>query len=148
MMSVAPLPCHDPIRPRVAPAWLWGARCVLRQLLFRMNNCRDGNSDPNLILSINFGAWISARPNIANAIVWELPPPHGSKTYPDWTFFEKRDLHNVCYQILKGWPTNLPEAPPLASTPDPEEGYAKTLLTGDLCAQSVGTIHSPEQKGG
>lgn len=44
--------------------------CRIRQLRFRMQHCRQGNTDGTIDLGFTLGGWVDATPQIRRAIVW------------------------------------------------------------------------------
>ncbi len=88
--------------------------CQIRQLRFRMQHCRRGNTDRTIDLGFTVGGWVDATPEIRDAIIWR--EHGGARGFSAWTREERSQLAAAYDRLAAGGDAGLPEAPDVQFT--------------------------------
>lgn len=76
-----------------------GVMCLIRRSTFRIQNCKEGNEDPEIDIGFTVDRWIRETPTIRDAIIWR-PDDRLAVGYPDWPREDKALLASL-YEILR-----------------------------------------------
>lgn len=105
-------------------SWTGANRCEVRRLRFRARHVGTGNRRTALDLDFDLHTWLTDRPQIANAIVWQSPQvPLTTLAYPEWESPQQDELSRRFRAIYQEeYDDPLPDAPP-AVFDRPGNGY-------------------------
>jgi hypothetical protein len=101
----------------LAIAWVFtlgspAIRCQICRVRFRMQRCRQGNTDGTIALCFSVSEWVRATPQIRDVIVWH--DHDGEHPFSSWTREERRQLDAVYDLLIAGGDAGLSETPDLA----------------------------------
>ncbi len=68
-----------------------GIMCRIRDVLYRMRHCREGNENPRIDIGFTLDRWLRETPRIRDAIVWR-PDATRALSYRDWGREDKNHL--------------------------------------------------------